>query len=493
MFLSFNLTKSFKTLHRLFLLAVIFIIISFFNTNVYADTNTNSNNSDTAATGTASKVNADYTLSNGGSISRMTDGSYNTSTSFNPDDSITVTSDTPIHYIYIKWNRIPSEWTLSYDNKQETHGTDGFLHECITLSKDVTEFSITFSSNEAICDIQAYSSGTLPSDVQQWNKPCDKADILVFSTHADDEILFLGGILATYGGDKGLNVQVAYMCNFFYTEAYREHEKLDGLWTAGIKHYPVTGDFKDVGSRSLKLAMSQYSYDDVSSYVMSVIRRFKPLVCVSQDLSGEYGHGGHMLYAKAVSECVLTSNNADSFKDSADLYGVWDVPKTYMHLYPENKITLQLQTPLKNMNNLTAIAVAQNAYDMHVSQHKWDFTITDDGYVTTGNAAYSCSDFGLYRSTVGNDTGNDILENITTYEEQERIETERIRQEELSRQAEQEQDSDNTEEASENENTQSGRKMTTRQLAVNLIAIFIIGIIIYLQYRKSQKIYNKKQ
>ena len=130
---------------------------------------------------------------------------------------------------------------------------------------------------------------------------------------------------------------------------------------------------------------------------------------------------------------------------------------------------------------------------MHISQHKWDFAITDDGYVTTGNAAYSCSDFGLYRSTVGNDTGNDILENITTYEEQERIETERIRQEELSRQAEQEQDSDNTEEASENENTQSGRKMTTRQLAVNLIAIFIIGIIIYLQYRKSQKIYNKKQ
>ncbi len=62
--------------------------------------------------------------------------------------------------------------------------------------------TITFSSNEAICDLHAYSAGTAPSDVQAWKTPCDKADILVFATHADDEILFLGGVLATYGGEQ---------------------------------------------------------------------------------------------------------------------------------------------------------------------------------------------------------------------------------------------------------------------------------------------------
>jgi len=76
-----------------------------------------------------------------------------------------------------------------------------------------------------------YSAGTLPSSVQVWQPPCDDdTDILVFSTHADYEILFLGGVLANYGGEQGLTVQVAYMCNFFLTEPVRQHEELDGLW-----------------------------------------------------------------------------------------------------------------------------------------------------------------------------------------------------------------------------------------------------------------------
>ena len=32
---------------------------------------------------------------------------------------------------------------------------------------------------------------------------------------------------------------------------------------------------------------------------------------------------------------------------------------------------------------------------------------------------YSCANFGLYRTTVGTDTGNDMLEHVTTYKEQE--------------------------------------------------------------------------
>lgn len=40
----------------------------------------------------AAEVNADITLSNQGSISRMTDGSYNTKTTFSSGDTITITS-----------------------------------------------------------------------------------------------------------------------------------------------------------------------------------------------------------------------------------------------------------------------------------------------------------------------------------------------------------------------------------------------------------------
>ncbi len=39
------------------------------------------------------------------------------------------------------------------------------------------------------------------------------------------------------------------------------------------------------------------------------------MIVVTQDLNGEYGHGGHMLLAKAVCEAVDNSN------DAAFLYG----------------------------------------------------------------------------------------------------------------------------------------------------------------------------
>lgn len=67
----------------------------------------------------AAEVNADITLSNQGSISRMTDGSYNTKTTFSSGDTINITSSEKMYSLYIKWDLIPSEWTLSYNGKTE--------------------------------------------------------------------------------------------------------------------------------------------------------------------------------------------------------------------------------------------------------------------------------------------------------------------------------------------------------------------------------------
>ena len=443
----------------------------------------------------AETVDITVTSSDKVKISNMTDDSYYTSCSFSSGSSITISSDETFYGLYITWNQNVSAWTLEYNGSSVSCGNNGFLHEYIPIKDGTSSCVINLSADASICNIEAYSQGELPSGVQVWETPCDSnADILVFSTHADDEILFLGGILATYGGNQKLNVQIAYLCDFFYTESYREHEKLDGLWEAGIRHYPVKGSFKDMGSRSLELAMSQYNYDDVLSYVTGCIRCFKPLVAVTQDLDGEYGHGGHMLFAKAVYDAVGISADESYYPDSASEYGTWDVPKTYFHLYTENQIKLNLTVPLPNMGGRTAIQVAQDAYDRHVSQHKWDFAITDSGNATTGNAAYSCSTFGLYRSLVGADTGNDMLENVTTYEEQERLNKEQLEKESREQASIQE-----SIEASvaEEYNTDNSTDKTSKggspvRLLINIIAIIIVAVIIGLQFGRTKNLYKKK-
>lgn len=461
---------------RLFLtIAATFLAIILFNIPVRAEESE------------ATEITPDITLSNGGRVSSMTDGSYNTRTSFSSGDTIVITSSEAMYSLYIKWDLVPSQWTLTYNDKTVNCGTDGFLHEYIEIPEGTTSMTITFASKEAICDLHTYSSGTAPAQVQTWKKPCDKADILVFATHADDEILFLGGVLATYGGGQDLAVQVAYMCEFTSTAKIREHEKLDGLWVSGIKNYPVCGDFPDLYSTTLEAAKKQYNYEDLKSFITGTIRRFKPLVVVTQDFNGEYGHGGHMILSKAVADSVDTSKDASVYPETASQYGTWDVPKTYIHLYDQNKITMNLRVPLANMGNRTAIEIAQEAYKQHVSQQWCWFYVSDD-------YEYSCADFGLYRTLVGNDTGNDMLENITTYEEQERLAREAAEKEsiESSIAASVAEEQSIAEEQSRSAKEQSAKSHKS-SVIVAIAIIFVLLLAAFLIYKYYTLVQSRKR
>ena len=245
---------------------------------------------------------------------------------------------------------------------------------------------------------------------------------MLVPAHADDEILFLGGIIPTYGVVGEMDIQVVYMAEFWSSAKIREHEKLDGLWEAGLKNYPVCGNFKDLYSKTIEEAQSQYSFDAMTEFVTAQIRRFQPQVIVTHDQKGEYGHGFHMLTSLAVTTAVEYAGDENRYPDSASAYGTWDTPKTYLHLYEENKIRLDLRQPIDAMGGRTALEVAADAYKKHVSQQWCWFYVSDD-------YQYSCADFGLYRTTVGADTtGDDLFENLKTYKLQQQEKEEAQRQ-----------------------------------------------------------------
>ena len=347
------------------------------------------------------------TISGGIDSSALRDGARDSFLTLTGDTELTVRSDTAFDTIYILWDKLPGEWTLTRNDVEQSRDL-GFLHEAVRLYTETTEATIKLGASGAtVCEIYAFTAGDLPDWVQLWEPILERADLLALPTHADDEHLFFGGILPTYAGERKLRVQVAYLTNH-WDDRVRPHELLDGLWTVGVTAYPLISDFPDLyaSKDSLAAAESVYGKDKIREYQVELLRRFRPKVVVGHDLNGEYGHGAHILNAVTLIEALGQSGDRTKYPESADYYGIWEVPKAYLHLYPENQITLEWDEPLQNFDGATGFDMAVKGFAKHVSQQNY-FA------VQRGGTWQDCRIFGLAHSLVGYDTvGNDLFENV---------------------------------------------------------------------------------
>lgn len=357
--------------------------------------------------------------------------------------SLSVSSEYSIDHIYVVFDKIPGTWTLTNDETGEmfSAGADMFLHEYIKVSdifdSSTKSLTLSFNGNVYVADIYAFTGNSLPDWVQIWESPLEKADILLLSSHSDDEQLFFAGILPYYAGEKDVDVQVVYLISHFDTHE-RPHEQLNGLWAVGIRNYPIISDFPDLFSESLDEAVAAfekqgYSYEDFTSYIVENIRRFKPQVLITHDINGEYGHGTHIYCTDVVMNSIEKINDSSFYPDSAERYGTWDVPKTYFHLYETNPIVMNWDIPLDSFGGRTAFEMTVEGFSYHKSQHwTWfnDWIHGDKSSPVTKAAdidTYSPCLYGLYRTTVGIDSvGGDFLENIVPYKDQTPPETEAV-------------------------------------------------------------------
>lgn len=321
-------------------------------------------------------------------------------------DSLKITAKEKFKALYIVWNVIPESYTVTANAKSENYQGD-FLHKLIKFDDYIDSIEISCGREEEICQIYLFRDYNFPDFVQQWESPCKQADLMVLSAHADDEYLMFGGTIPYYAKERGLQVQVVYL-TAHPDEQPRPHELLDGLWAAGVKNYPVIGIINDIPATpiwTISEAASLYDLEAVKEWFTEQLRRFKPSVLITHDIKGEYGHGAHKLAAKTATEAIELAGSSENYPDSAQKYGVWEVPKIYLHFWQENAIEMDWEVPLESFGGITAREAAELCYQCHKSQHKYNYTV---GY----KEKWDCRQFGLYRSLVGNDTKADFMDNI---------------------------------------------------------------------------------
>ncbi len=326
--------------------------------------------------------------------------------------NLEITSPVPVYGIYLCNGTEKLEpWVVEIKEGKEwkiaARAEGVYGHEFVSL-EGLTHFRIRLESTAqkvfAITELYLLGEGDIPDWVQRWQPQHEKADLMILVGHPDDEMLFFGGMIPTYAGEKGMNVVVCYLtCN----TPGRRSELLNGLWYCGVRNYPDIGNFWDKYSLKLKPQYDAWGKATVLNYVTGLIRRYKPEVIATQDVNGEYGHGAHRVCADACLQCVTLAANPDKYKTSADEWGVWQPKKLYIHMYKKNKVEFDWDIPLESQNGKTGFETAVEAYKMYVSQQQPQYR------VEPRDSEKSCYLFGLAYTAVGPDVKkNDPFENI---------------------------------------------------------------------------------
>ena len=364
-----------------------------------------------------------------GSAGRMTDGRCSAYSEGESGSYIDISSSEDIGGIYLLFDEELD--TFSVSTKDKSADCSGEFIHCYVdtaelLGEDVRELRLSFREQVKISEIYVLSVGECPDWVQRWEPTPERCDVLLISTHSDDEHLFFAGILPYYTS-QGRIVAVAYMTEH-YNEHVRRHERLDGLWTAGVRTYPIVGSFTDRYSEDIAWATSNFTYDghtldELDAFCVELFRRTRPLVVFTHDFEGEYGHGQHMLLAESVARSLYISMYPDKYPESAQRYGTYEVPKAYFHMWGDEQFFFDFDTPSEALGGLSPFEVSRQAFSCHQSQipsvfSRWIFGKNNEIKTASEIEEHSPLKFGLYHSIVGRDTGTgDVFEHLTPYSE----------------------------------------------------------------------------
>ncbi|MEG1560448.1 MAG: PIG-L family deacetylase [Clostridia bacterium] len=331
--------------------------------------------------------------------------------SLNANDwfSLSLNDEKDVRFLYLQWNIAPKTFMLEQmDAKGNVLASDldefSMMQRCEKILLSCNSIKITVKDKCDLSILRVYKE--LPQTVHNWLPPVEKADIMLIAAHPDDEHIMMGGVLPEYAGEKGLASVVLYMTMQNYT---RHIEALNGLYTVGLRTYPVNGRIFDKSPYAYETQFSNWGgFDPALKIITEQLRRFKPLVVVTHAADGEYMHGAHIITSQVTLMAIEAAKDPKCFPESAQKYGTWEVKKLYLHQYPIHKMHLNDEAPLSAFDGKSAFEMAQAGLKCHSSQRAiWMERLKE--------RKFDPGAFGLAYTLVGldSDDNTDMFEHIS--------------------------------------------------------------------------------
>ncbi|MDO4544452.1 MAG: phosphodiester glycosidase family protein [Clostridia bacterium] len=351
-----------------------------------------------------------------GALSRLYDNELETAYVMLENDAIVVSWDGEVaaQQVCLMFRERKAEMTVSFlDEQGETLSSKTYVQGQMgfdfTLPDGAKAFRLDCETGTAIGTLKVFGAGTLPKPFGYgFSDTPEDLDYLLIATHPDDDALFMGAIVPIFGAEQGYTGTILYMTNR-EGQAWRTVEAHNGCGVMGLDNYPLFANFRDIHQQDAEKYAAEFLREDLVTYLVRLFRQRKPEVVFTHDLEGEYGHWQHIEVAYATLEACQKAADPTYDLESVQEYGTFQVRKCYIHLYPENQITLDTRAALSAFDGLTAFEVARRAYREHVSQQVFGYAVRD------GEGPYSIADFGLAYSAEGV-TETEVFENAFTPE-----------------------------------------------------------------------------
>lgn len=347
----------------------------------------------------------------------LTDNTASSTVAFAEKDwlSIRWKEGTDVGAVYWEWLKIPARALVECLNEagevvyqREYGGVIRFIS--VFPEQDVRELRMTVLEGDGkMSELFVYSAAQAARQqkVVDWQEPLDKADIMVVETHGYDDVLVFGAVLPTYT-DRGYTVTIADMgCDTIG----RQRESSGGSYLNGLRNFKTFFEFIDHLRVTYSLYTKSWLEDDPrdpEELLVAEIRRVRPEVVITYNPeNGSINHGACKLTAEITIKAVADAADPNKFPASAEQYGAWQVKKFYLHLYDQNQIFVDVDTPLASFGGKSARQMAVEG------MKKWKHASDTRRIKSIQTGKFHPSEYGLYSSTVGEDVAkNDFLENI---------------------------------------------------------------------------------
>ena len=346
-----------------------------------------------------------------GSADRITDGSISTGWvpgGANPEMMLRL-PDSGATAFQLNWYKPAVDFTIiQYDASQAVLSTItqsdsdyGFYANVYPVTPGAKYISVKFNqSGQGIMKVRVYGEGELPATAATWQMPHEDCELMVISTHMDDEWLWFGGIIPYYDTVQGRDVQVVYMAD---CGRLRYAECMNALAVAGVKTHPIFLGLVDERIDSLSQTLAHWGGQEAMTKLMvELIRTRKPEVILTHDWNGEYGHNQHILTSRCMETVIAAAADPSLYPELGE---AWQVQKLYRHLEDKCPITFDWHQSYPELGGRTLLQTATEAMEENASQLKY-YQVKDGGQ-------YDNSKFGLSYSTVGDDVEHkDLFENV---------------------------------------------------------------------------------